>query len=180
MMLDSETIHLASRNLMIAGFAIAALASAWRRNWGYLLVLLLAIVECHQRYRFKLHNWARESLLGVHEQIGDKEILQSKLIYVAGMLLVAVLLVLVPYLARADAGRRLTVLGSLTAITVFGLELISPHYVDQIIYHTVGLFALAAIVYFFSALLIALGAILARRPQRASQDLKMRSPTEQA
>jgi hypothetical protein len=164
MTLDSEAIHLASRNLMIAGFTIALLANAWRRHWGFVLVLLLAIFESYERYRFLLHTWSREQMVGVHPAIGVKEVLQSKLIYVGAMAICALVIMLIPYVIRANAGRRLMVLGSLTAIMILGFELISPHRIDLIMYHTVmGLFALSAVIYFCSALLIAGGAILDRR-----------------
>jgi hypothetical protein len=150
---------------MITGFAIAVLANVWRRNWGYALVLAGAIVEAVERYRFELHGWVRDAMLGLQPPPGAKEILQSKLIYVAGMLLLALLLLLLPYLVRANAGRRMMVLGTFMGLIVLALELISPHRIDRIIYHTIGLFALSAIVYFVGAILIAWGAILDRRPE---------------
>jgi hypothetical protein len=162
MTLDSETIHLYSRNLMAIGFAAAVLANAWRKNWVYTLALLLALADTFMRYRFELHTWARTRMLGLHPQTGDKQVLQSKLLYVSIMLFCALLLLLVPYLVRASMGGRLMVTGSLLALIILSLELISPHYIDQIIYHTVGIFALSAIGYFISGILIACGAILDR------------------
>src|SRR5262245_40715929 len=110
---DSDIIHLASRNLMAVGFTAAILADDWRKNWGYTLALLLAIVETFMRNRFPLHTWSRARLLGAHPQIGDKEVLQSKLTYVGSMLFLALLLLLIPHLVRASTGRRLMVIGSL-------------------------------------------------------------------
>lgn len=105
----------------------------------------------------------RIEILGVRDKPGEKIVLQSELIYVTGMLFCALLVLLIPYLVRANAGRRLMVLGTFMAMGILSLELISPHNIDRIIYYTVGPFALYAVGYFISGMLIASGAILDRR-----------------
>lgn len=156
---------------MMAGFALALAACVARKHWGYAAFMLVAVVETHLRLRYPFHVWARISLLGAQEEVGAKGVLQSTLLYVSGMLGCIAVLFLVPYLVRAGQGRRLMVLGSVMVAAMLVLELVSPHYVDAVIYHPVGPFALSAIVYFIGAGIIAGGALMTRRRRIAVEPL---------
>ena len=168
MIVDPDTVALASRNLMAVGFGVALLATSARKYWGYALVALVALVEAFADYRYPFHDWMRINLLGVHEDAGAKGVLQSTLLYVSAMLCCIVLLLLIPYLVRAAPGRRLMVFGGVVMAGMLAIELISPHHIDAIIYHPAGPFTRSAIVYFVAAMAVAGGALMTRRQQRSS------------
>ncbi len=163
MTIDPDTVQLASRHLTAAGFAAALLATLGKKYWGYAAFSLLALIEAFADLRYPFHGWIRDMLLGTHEQVGAKAVLQSTLLYVTGMLGCFVLLILVPYLARVSKGRRYMVIGSLIIAAMLSLELISPHYIDAVIYHPEGPFARSAIAYFIGGVAIAGGALMTRR-----------------
>lgn len=168
MTMDPATLGLASQQLIECGFAAALAASLWRRHWSYAVFLALALVESHEGARYPFHVWVRDALLGPPPGNGYKHIVQSDMLYVAGMLGLAVLVVLTPWLLRASSGRRLMIGGATIVIGMLAIELISAHWVDAVIYHPQGPFTRAAIVYFIGAATIACGALLTpRRPQPA-------------
>lgn len=148
---------------MGAGFAAALLATLAKKCWGHAALSLLALVETYARLRYPFHVWVRVSLLGTQEQVGAKFALQSMLLYLIGMFGCLVLLLLLPSLMRAPKGRRYMVIGSLVIGAILALELVSPHYIDAIIYHPEGPFARSAIAYFIGAAAIAGGALMTRR-----------------
>ncbi|MBC2668139.1 hypothetical protein H7F53_03145 [Novosphingobium piscinae] len=148
---------------MLAGFAAVLLGAILRRKWTYVVVLPLVLYETVNPYRFGFHSWVRDQLIGVHPQPGAKEVLQSKIMYAGSMLGVALLLLLLPYLARAGNGRRLLAMGTLLALGVLALELVSPHRIDRILGHFVGSFTVAAIAYFVASLMMATGMLLDHR-----------------
>jgi hypothetical protein len=166
MMLDPGTIHLYSRNLVLAGFALAFLTTLVRKYWGYSLFSLIGFVETYLRLRYGFHGWARDALLGPNPPTGAKEALQAKLLYVSGGSGLLVLLLLLPYLGGTTAGRRSMTIGALVIVAMLTLELISPHYIDAIIYHPEGPVLRSAIAYFIGTAFIAVGALLTpRRPR---------------
>jgi hypothetical protein len=168
MTMDPATLGLASQQLIECGFAAGLAASLWRRHWGYAAFLVLALVESHQSLRYPFHVWVRDALLGPPPGNGYKHIVQSDLLYVGGMLGLAVLVVLTPLLLRASTGRRLMIGGTAIVIGMLAIELISAHWIDVVIYHPQGPFTRAAIVYFVGAATIACGALLTpHRPQPA-------------
>jgi hypothetical protein len=73
------------------------------------------------------------------------------MLYVAGMLGLAALLVLTPLLVRASPGHRLMIAGTAIDVAVLAIELISAHHIDAMIYHPQGPFTRAAIAYFIGA-----------------------------
>jgi hypothetical protein len=163
MTLDIEAIQHASRNLMVCGFAIALLASAWARNWGYVAFSLLALIESCVGMRFPFHAWVRDALLGSPFQLEAKTALQTRLLQIVfGVGGVALLAVIIAG-SRSSHGRRLVLAGTLLIAVMLALELISPHYIDAMLIHPVGPFARAAVAYFVGALAIAAGVMMQRR-----------------
>ena len=166
MIADMDTIRLSSEVLVIVGFAMALLASAWAKHWGYAVLSLVAAIESHVGLRLPFHVWVRDSLLGYPDAPGTKHALQTQLLQFtfAGACIVALLLL--PYSLRASMGRRLMLVGMAMTIGMLALELISLHRLDVVIYHPEGPFFRSAIVYFVAAAALTAGALMQRRRSR--------------
>jgi hypothetical protein len=167
MTMDPATTSLASQHLIEFGFAAALMANLWQRHWGYAAFLALALAESHADLRYPFHVWVRDALLGDPPADAEKHIVQSTLTYVVAMLGLAILLLLIPMLVRASAGRRLMIGGTAIIVAVLALELISQHKMDAVIYHLEGPFARAAIAYFIGAAAITCGALLTSHRERS-------------
>jgi hypothetical protein len=161
---DPDIAHSASQSLMAIGFSASLLAMLWAKRWFYAVFSLLALIETYQRSRFPLHGWVRLKLLGAEEVPGARQALQSNMLYVSGMLGLALCLVMLPTFLRANAAWRMRAIGGVIILAVLALELISLHQVDAIIYHYVGgYYARSSIAYFTGAALIVGSAFITPR-----------------
>lgn len=156
-----------SHLLMASGFAAAMLATFSIRRYGHATIFLVALIETFAQVRYPFHVIVRDYLLRSNVDYSGKYDLQVKLLVGAGVGGAILLLLLSPVLARLSPGRQLMMLGSFMTIAVFGIELISLHRIDALIYQPLGSFALCAIVYFTGASIATGGALIeARRRPR--------------
>lgn len=154
---------------MAAGFVAALIAALSIRRYGYATIYLAAIVETYAQFRYPFHGMVREWLLGRVYTGYTKTALQREMLVWSGVALGLVLLVL--FLIRGmGTGRRIMTMGSLIVIATFGMELISLHSTDAILYHPIGPFALCSLIYCIGAVVAAGGALIERRRKGLSPE----------
>ena len=147
-----------SHLLMASGFAAALAATFSIRRYGLAILFLIALVETFAQFRYPFHVIVRDILLKYRDGPDAKIDLQMLLLAGAGASGAILLLLLSPMLARLSIGRQLMTLGTLIVVAMFGVELISLHHIDAIIYHPVAGFARCAVIYFLGAVIAAAGA----------------------
>lgn len=156
-----------SQILMVSGFAVAALAMIVARRYGYAIFYTLATAEAHAQLRYPFHAWMRDYMLGYDHLENVKVHFQLMLLIGGGAALALAFLALAPFLVRMSAGRQLMALGAFGVLAMFGVELVSLHPIDAMMYHPIGSFALCPILYATSAGVAAIGALIeALRRQR--------------
>lgn len=151
---------------MMAGFAMALLASIRAKYWGHAVLSLAAFIESYRGERHAFHVWVRDGLLGLSAPHEAKQALQAKLLNFAIVGGCIAVLLLLPYFLRASGGRRLMLVGTSLILGMLALEMISPHHIDAVIYHAEGPFYRSAIVYFAGAMAVTAGGLMQRRQSR--------------
>jgi hypothetical protein len=159
-----------SHHLMALGFALACLALLRIGRVLAAISCLAAAAESYACLRYPFHSAMRDYVLDrLERHIGKVELQTVMLTAMAALIALGVLLML-PRLIRLTTGRQMMAFGGLMIVAMFGIELVSLHHVDTIIYQMIGPFAICAIVYFAGALLVTGGALAeAHRLSVASQ-----------
>ena len=177
MVIDSDTAHFLTRLLMAAGFLTAMFFCAQSRNRGLVLFYIVAVIETYTKFRYPLHDWARDVLLASVPVDISKQEIQSVLVLTLAITTVVAIIWLIRKFRRYAWPQLMMVMGALGTLFMCAIEMISPHRIDAFIYKIDGFFLRSGLIYTAMSLTTVAGAFYARK--RASAHLSQYRPKRQ-